>query len=258
MKNILFLLCISFGISLSSQTERDQKIQKRVERDNPSSSTIRPPVVTPSPYYGPGRFPYQPYYGPYRPWYNNRYYRNSFYYGSVPVVASRSRVARENDPVFGFGLVSSIIADAPSTVGVRMLIGGKYVYLFGNYQFSKMNPHSHFDNITLVDVINWNDQYQESVTTNVSWDLGVGMRINKIVYPTVSIGNNKVREYLVYFDETGVLSPNGLYSINGRDKQIFSLTTGVDFHVNKYLIINTGFGVGGPSRLVIGGQIKFQ
>jgi hypothetical protein len=121
-----------------------------------------------------------------------------------------------------------------------------------------MNPHSHYDNITLVDVISWNDDYRQSITTNINWDLGVGMRINKHIYPTVSVGNNKIREYLVYFDELRVLSEDGLYSINGGEKDIFSLTAGVDFHLNKYVVINTALGVAGPPRLTLGGMVKFE
>lgn len=251
MKKIFLFLGLIFTVSVFSQTERNQKIEKRVERDAPSPSIPPPYVVTPRPYVG-------PYYRPYQPWYNNRYYRNSFYYGAAPLAGSRTRPYRESDLIFGLGIVSSIMIDEPSTLGIRMMMGGKYLYIFGNYQYSNMNPHSHYDNITLVDVISWNDDYRQSITTNINWDLGVGMRINKHIYPTVSVGNNKIREYLVYFDELRVLSEDGLYSINGGEKDIFSLTAGVDFHLNKYVVINTALGVAGPPRLTLGGMVKFE
>ena len=258
MKKILLLLTLFFNVSVFSQTERDLKVQKRVERDTPVNRTPRPSVSSPSPYISPGWDPYRPYYGSYQPWYNNRYHRNSFYYSTVPVAMSRSRYGRQSDLMFGLGIVSSTMVDEPSTVGIRMMIGGKYAYLFGNYQYSKMNPHSHYDNVTLDNVISWGDQYRQSITTNVNWDLGVGMRVNKNIYPTVSVGNNKIREYLVYFDELQVLSENGIYSINGGEKDVFSLTAGVDFHLNKYVVINTALGVGGTPRLILGGMVKFE
>lgn len=257
-KIILFAVYLFFTHITLAQSERDFKVQKRVERDTPMNRTPRPSSGSPSPYIGPGWDPYRPYYGSYQPWYNNRYYRNSFYYGTVPVAMSRSRPNRQNDIMFGIGIVSTIMVDEPSTVGVRMMIGGKYIYLFGNYQYSKMNPHSHYDNITLENVISWNDYFRETVTTNVNWDLGIGMRINKKLYPTVSVGNNKVREYLVYYDDYRVLSENGLYSINGGEKDLFSLTAGVDLHLNKFVVLNTALGIAGPARLTIGGMIKFK
>jgi hypothetical protein len=63
---------------------------------------------------------------------------------------------------------------------------------------------------------------------------------------------------MVHYDELRVLSSDGYYSINGSRKKVFSLTAGVDFHINDYVIVNTGLGLSGPPKLVLGTQLKFQ
>jgi len=256
MKKLLILVvCLFFTHTIFSQTERDQKIQKRVERDNPTprvSGGSTPTVGTPQPYYGSY---YNPYYNPYRRnrW-DRRYYRNPRVYTPAPVVVSGGN----QQPMFAMGLIGSIMIDQPSSLGVRMNVGGRQMYVFGSFAVSGNNPYSHYDNITLLDVIDWGDEYKFDFNRTSMWDVGIGMRINDKVYPTVAIGSTNIRSYMVYYDELKVLSSDGYYSINGSRKEVFSLTVGVDFHINDYVIINTGLGVSGPPKIVVGTQLKFQ
>jgi len=258
-KLLLLVVCLFFTHTTFSQTEKEQKIQKRVERDNPtprsSAGTTQPVVVTPTPYYGPYYNPYPRYYYGRNRWDNRRYYRNPVVYGSPPVVVGRGR---DDRMMFAMGLIGSIMIDQPSSLGVRMNVGGKQMYVFGSFGVSGNNPYSHYDNVTLLDVFVWGDEYKFDFNRTSMWDVGVGMRINDKVYPTVAIGSTNTRSYMVHYDELRVLSSDGYYSINGSRKEVFSLTVGVDFHLNDYVIINTGLGLSGPPKLVLGTQLKFQ
>jgi len=254
-KLLLLVVCLFFTHTTFSQTEKEQKIQKRVERDTPSprSSGGSTTVVTPQPFYGPYYNPYPTYYGRNR-WDDRRFYRNSRVYTAAPVVVNN----RNQQPMFAMGLIGSIMVDQPSSLGVRMNVGGKQMYVFGSFAVSGNNPYSHYDNVTLLDVFVWGDEYKFDFNRTSMWDVGIGMRINDKVYPTVAIGSTNTRTYMVHYDDLRVLSENGYYSINGSTKEIFSLTVGVDFHLNDYVIINTGLGVSGPPKLVLGTQLKFQ
>ena len=170
-KLLLLVVCVFFTHTTFAQSERDQKVQKRVERDNPpprvTTPTTPPPVViTPSynpyyqPYYGPYNFGPN-YYGrnPYR--YNNRYYRR----GRVtppPVVAPVRTKKNRRDDFFALGLASSMFRDRPAPFGGRLSLGSQNVYVFGNYQMSRANRVSHYDNITLADVLLWEDVLREN------------------------------------------------------------------------------------------------
>ena len=256
MKKLLLLLGILLFTPTFSQTEKEQKIQKVVERNNPQDrNTVGTPpvIVTPQPNYGPYYNPYPNYYRRNR-WDNRRYYQNQSLYTPAPIIVSR----QNQQEMFAMGLIGSIMTNHPSTLGVRMTVGGKRMYLFGSFSVSPNNPYSHYDNITLLDVFVWGDEYKFDFNRTTTWDIGIGMKVNKHIYPTVSVGSTNVRTYMIHYDDLKVLSDNGYYSINGSKNQIFSLTGGVDFHINDYVIINTGVGLSGPQRIIIGTQIKFQ
>ena len=256
MKKLLLLLGILLFTPTFSQTEKEQKIQKVVERNKPrdrNTGGTPPVIVTPQPNYGPYYNPYPNYYRRNR-WDNRRYYQNQSLYTPAPIIVSR----QNQQEMFAMGLIGSIMTNHPSTLGVRMTVGGKRMYLFGSFSVSPNNPYSHYDNITLLDVFVWGDEYKFDFNRTTTWDIGIGMKVNKHIYPTVSVGSTNVRTYMIHYDDLKVLSDNGYYSINGSKNQIFSLTGGVDFHINDYVIINTGVGLSGPPRLIIGTQIKFQ
>lgn len=257
MKKILLLLGILLFTPTFSQTEKEQKVQKVVERSNSQHNntigTTPPVIVTPQPNFGPYYNPYPNYYG-WNRWDDRRYYRNPRAYTPAPVIVNR----QNQQEMFAMGLIGSIMTNYPSTLGVRMTVGGKQMYLFGSFSLSPNNPYSHYDNIDLLDVFVWGDEYKFDFNRTTTWDIGVGMRVNKHIYPTVSVGSTNIRTYMIHYDDLKVLSDNGYYSINGSKNQIFSLTGGLDFHINDYVIINTGVGLSGPPRLIIGSQLKFQ
>ena len=270
-KFLILVVCVFFTYTTFAQSERDQKIQKRVERDTrpPRVTTpSNPPVVvTPTPrYYNPY---YSPYYNPYDPFrhnnwgyrsrYNRRRYSSGVYLNPSPVVTTPVRKSSQSDDVFfAVGIIGTFPTELPSTFGFRVSTGGDKIYIFGNFEYSPGNPFSYYHNITLQDVTDWSDEYRETYSTNTKWDLGIGLKINDIIHPTLAFGSNRITDYLVYFDETKVLSSNGLYSIDGGMFNRGSMTMGIDVHLEDVMIIHTGLGLLGPPRLSLGLQFKIN
>ena len=274
MKKLLILVsCVFFTFTTFAQSERDQKVQKRVERDNPpprvTTPTTPPPVVV-TPGYNPY---YQPYYGPYNYGpnyygrnsyrynnrnyrYNNRYYRRSRV-TPPPVVAPVRTKKNRSEDFFALGLASSMFGDRPAPFGGRLSLGSQSVYLFGNYQMSRGNRVSHYDNITLADVLLWEDVYERTNTGVTKWDVGMGFTATEPIHPTLSVGVITTKDFLVYRDELNVLSSNGLYSINGGTQVQGTVTFGVDIHTDD-LVINTGLGLLGPPHFTFGLQMRLN
>ena len=271
-KLLLLVVCVLFTYTTFAQSESEQKVQKRVERDNPPprvTTPSNPPViVNPTPNY------YNPYYGPnyYSPYYygnnsyrysgrNNRYNRR--YYRATPppppvAVAPVRNKKKNNDDLLALGILSSLSTDYPSPFGGRISMGSRRLYFFGNYQLSRNNKVSHYDNITLTDVLIWEDEYQRTNKSVTKWDVGVGLEATHPIHPTLSFGVITLRDYLVYFDELKLLSYNGLYSINGGTKTSATMTIGIDIHLEDGVIINTGLGLVGPPNLTVGLQMNLN
>ena len=271
-KLLLLVVCVFFTYTTFAQSEGEQKVQKRVERDNPlprvTTPSNSPVIVNPNPNY------YSPYYGPYNygPYYygrndyrygrrngryNNRYYRSTP--PPPPVVGTHVRTKKkDNNEVLAFGLVSSVSADYPSPFGIRMSTGSKQLYFFGNYQISRSSRVSHYNNITLTDVISWGDTYERTNKRVTKWDVGIGMTATHPIHPTLSFGVITITDYLVYYDELQLLSNSGLYSINGGKQTSGTVTIGVDVFLGDGVILNTGLGLVGPPNLTLGLQMNLN
>lgn len=274
MRRILLLVvCVLFTYTTFAQSESEQKVQKRVERDNPPprvTTPSNPPVIVNpnpgiyySPYYGP--YNYQPYrYGRNSYRYGSRNYRNNnrYYPQSPPpppvAVAPLRTKKKKNDELVAFGLVSSLSADYPSPFGIRMSAGSQQLYFFGNYQLTRSNRVSHYDNITLADVIGWEDTYERTNKSVTKWDVGIGMTATHPIHPTLSFGVITITDYLVYYDELKLLSNSGLYSINGGKQTSGTVTIGVDVFLSDGVILNTGLGLVGPPNLTLGLQMNLN
>lgn len=271
-KLLLLVVCVFFTYTTFAQSESEQKVQKRVERDNPpprvTTPSNSPVIVNPNPNY------YSPYYGPYNygPYYygrndyrygrrngryNNRYYRSTP--PPPPVVGTHVRTKKkDNDEVVAFGLISSVSADYPSPFGIRMSAGSKQLYFFGNYQISRSSRVSHYNNITLADVISWGDTYERTNKSVTKWDVGIGMTATHPIHPTLSFGVITITDYLVYYDELQLLSNSGLYSINGGKQTSGTVSIGVDIFLSDGVILNTGLGLVGPPNLTLGLQMNLN
>ena len=271
-KLLLLVVCVFFTYTTFAQSESEQKVQKRVERDNPlprvTTPSNSPVIVNPNPNY------YSPYYGPYNygPYYyerndyrygrrngryNNRYYRSTP--PPPPVVGTHVRTKKkDNNEVVAFGLISSVSVDYPSPFGIRMSAGSKQLYFFGNYQISRSSRVSHYNNITLADVISWGDTYERTNKSVTKWDVGIGMTATHPIHPTLSFGVITITDYLVYYDELQLLSNSGLYSINGGKQTSGTVTIGVDIFLSDGVILNTGLGLVGPPNLTLGLQMNLN
>lgn len=261
MKNwLLLVVCVFFTYTTFAQTERDDKVQKRVERDNPKPPVVVNPSPQPAPprtYYNPNPYYYDPFYNPYRSGWNHR--RRSVYRPrySSPNYSYRKIESepRNSDEIFGIGLDMYVTRTTPM-FGAQGFVGGKEAYWLFGLAFSPVNPFSHFDNITLSDVLRWEDEYVRTYRYNQIFQIGGGFRIGEIFYPRITLGGFTQKDYLVYFDELNILTPSGNYSINGGKTNSFIMDVGLNVHQPKWFL-STSTGIVGPKRFSVGLGLLF-
>ena len=223
-KLILFVVCVFFTHTTFAQSERDQKINKKVERDNPlPPQNTKPPqsvIVQPTPYYN-------PYYNPYRNTYPlyQRYNRPSVIIPPQPLTY-QNNPRRESNVDFGLMTTLGLYNSSRPTIGLRGTLGGENYYGIVGWEASARNPYSHYNNISILDVEGWDDESIGKFTTTN-------------------------REYLAFMDEEYVLSPNGKYSINGQTKTLNGLQIGMSYR-SKRTITSMDLGLLGPKRLSMG------
>ena len=263
MKNwLLLVVCVFFTYTTFAQTERDDKVQKRVERDNPKPPVVVNPSTQPLPprtYYNPNPYYYNrdPFYNPYRGGWNNprrsfyrpRYSTPNYSYGKI------ESEPRNSDEIFGIGLDLYVTRTTPM-FGAQGFVGGKEAYWLFGLAFSPVNPFSHFDNITLSDVLRWEDEYVRTYRYNQIFQIGGGFRIGEIFYPRITLGGFTQKDYLVYYDELNILTQSGNYSINGGKTNSFIMDVGLNVHQQKWFI-STSTGIVGPKRFSVGLGLLF-
>ena len=249
MKKILLILTmIGFTLSGFGQ-ERNEKLQKRAERDTPPRTTqTQPPqtvIVQPTPYYNPYAF------GGNRYAYRNPYSRRRMRTNPPIVVGPQPQRIRRDDGVFGFQTTLGVYEGSHPTLGFRILSGNdKFIGIFG-YEASARNPYSHYNNISIVDVEGWEDEFIGDFKTTNTIELGMALHMDGNLYTTLIGYGTTNKEYLGYFDEEFVLSPNGEYSINGYTKTVTGLQMGIA-HRTKITIVSLNLGLLGPKRLAMG------
>lgn len=265
MKRIIFVFaCLLFTNPLWSQkTERQQKVEKRVERDykpsqnNNSGSTggNQTIIVTPQPMYHDNFYFNNPYRLDY-PYYDYRYNRYDYRWrGNVNTPRTTVSVNNPQDIKAGIGLVTSINRDLPPTVGLRLKLGGEQTYYSFSYQLTGKNPYSHYDNITLDEVLGWNDEFRGTYYDIRLYDIGFHTKVSKSTYMNVMIGNMRYDSYRIYYDELQVLSDGGEYTINGESKNYTLLSVGADYSIND-IVLSAGVGIVGPRVLTLGISYK--
>ena len=248
-KLILFVVCVFFTHTTFAQSERDQKINKKVERDNPlPPQNTKPPqsvIVQPTPYYN-------PYYNPYRNTYPlyQRYNRPSVIIPPQPLTY-QNNPRRESNVDFGLMTTLGFYNSSRPTIGLRGTLGGENYYGIFGWEASARNPYSHYNNISILDVEGWDDESIGKFTTTNTLELGIGINITKGLYTTVIGYGTTKREYLAFMDEEYVLSPNGKYSINGQTKTLNGLQIGMSYR-SKRTITSMDLGLLGPKRLSMG------
>ena len=273
MKRILLLLFLLFSFTLFAQSEKEQKIQKKVESNQSSTSSSSSSSSTNnsssnwntnnnwnnnnhwnSRRYN-NRYYYDPYYYPNSRWgWNNprlrRYGRSNTYSTSNSSNLS-NRIPRTYPKlILGLGVSSSIISNRPATVGGRFIAGNEKYYVFFGIERSQPNPYTFYDNIDLWDVLGWDDYVEDYYYSNNTY-FGIAVHAGDNFYPHLSFGNVTSTRYLLCMDETFVLSSDGNYTILGERKLTSTFGVGLDYKYNHLLFTST-LGLTGPNRLSLG------
>ena len=273
MKRILLLLFLLFSFTLFAQSEKEQKIQKKVESNQSSTSSSSSSSSTNnsssnwntnnnwnnnnhwnSRRYN-NRYYYDPYYYPNSRWgWNNprlrRYGRSNTYSTSNSSNLS-NRIPRTYPKlILGLGVSSSIIYNRPATVGGRFIAGNEKYYVFFGIERSQPNPYTFYDNIDLWDVLGWDDYVEDYYYSNNTY-FGIAVHAGDNFYPHLSFGNVTSTRYLLCMDETFVLSSDGNYTILGERKLTSTFGVGLDYKYNHLLFTST-LGLTGPNRLSLG------
>ncbi len=233
------LLLLFLPLLVLSQSERDDKIKKRSERNNRPSTTTTitesstPVFVPQNNFYN----PYNPYnqYTPYRPYYPTRIRGNDN--GIFNRRNSNNQVDSNRKPLnvslgFTVGVGRELLS--PSS-GLFLTLGGE-TFLYLSYESSSDSPYEHYDNITFEEVMSWGDEKVDEFESYSSFGIGVGGELYKNISQYAGISIYGRDRDLVYYDEYFLLSDNGEYSINDKDETNFNLIYGLKFDYERMCI----------------------
>jgi len=240
--NKLLTLFLLLPIICIGQSEVDDKVRKRSERNIPSfnssdNTTIIVPNTQPTVIY-----PYGNFYNPYNP-YSVRPFRNTSGYYGDDYYNGHSSYKKPSPFKTRLGLIGGL--SSPSSVGMYGTFGND-LFLYLSYEGSKISDYEHYDNISYIDVIGWDDEKIDEFERYTSFTIGIGGEITEDISHFAGVNLNKVDKDLVFFDEFLILSDNGEYSINDTTKRDFGLVYGALFNIKKinfgpsiYFLTNT-------------------
>jgi hypothetical protein len=252
---VLILLC-SFVASGQSK-EIQSKLQKRNQTFGTNGTFIprtyygfprydfNGPI---NPYFFPGYDPY--FYSPIYPWYSPRVLIPDVTYPSI-TGTTRSSSTRNTNSFFALGLN---LPYRPTTndIGVGMFMaGGKDNFFIFSLDVIGSNPYPYYSNISKYEAASWGDAYLGKESETFSYSIGGGRRFNNF-YPYVAVSILSTDNYLIYWDDTYILSSNGRYTIDGISNTQMGATFG--FLVRAQ---NVSFNFSGSSTSVISGGIGF-
>jgi hypothetical protein len=220
------ILLLFTPLLLLSQSEKDEKIRKRSERNTPSTNYVESnPVFVPSPVQPPVFYPNN-YYSPWNPYvpYRRRnvsgYYGDDYYSGNGTPFNLKGRL--------GFTVSPSKL---PS-VGLYGTLGGDtFIYL--SYEGSSQSEYEHYDNISFEEVMSWEDEQIDTFEEYRSFSIGVGGVFMGNLSQFAGVNLSTLKTDLVFYDELLILSSNGEYSITDKLENDFSLMYGLLYDYNK-------------------------
>ena len=239
MKNILLILILLLPFLTFGQSEEYfEKSQKRSEKFFRNNSPIiyNPYLVNP---------------------YNTPFYR-PYIYSPWSYYPRTTRVNRNDDIKYlllHVGFSNTFSNNTPYSYGVYVSFKGERMVTLFDIEFSNQNNYQHYDNISLGNVQYWNDDFIGELNTIFDFGIGVGPKVTSSLYPFVMasvIGSN---QYLIFFDETYVLSNTGEYTINGDQSIQFNFGPGILFNY-KFFELKTNFEILTPRRFNFGVGIK--
>lgn len=221
---ILFLLV---PFALLGQSEKDEKVRKRSERNNPTPVYVEPSTVfIPSPIQTPNFYPDNNFYSPWSPYvpYRRRnvsgYYGDDYYSGNGTPFNLKGRL--------GF----TVSPNKLPSVGLYGTLGGEtFVYL--SYEGSSQSEYEHYDNISFEEVMSWEDEQIDTFEEYRSFSIGVGGVFMGNLSQFAGVNLSTLKTDLVFYDELLILSSNGEYSITDKLENDFSLMYGLLYDYNK-------------------------
>lgn len=273
---LYFILSISIPFNGITQSERDQKTSIRNTPQTKSSnfqnqseiyekSSIRQQnYQSPNP-----RYPQPVIYND--PWMWNRWnrwgtpvygynyfdtwYMNDYYGRRIP-----TRVYyysdRKTDTIYGKPLNTrlGINFSTQKDIGGWITIGSKNFFFF-EVNTKIVNDNSTYYNDSRVNFISasqiWKDERKEDIKKGSSVYIGFGAKF-KNTQPYLALGFSKEKNLYQFYDETFILSNNGLYSFNSNTRNITSFKMGLIQDWKRFSLKadydpfrnNFGFGVG--------------
>lgn len=201
-----------FSLSLTAQSEEQQKLQHRADKYNQQQVIVSEPLLV---------RPYAPYAVPV---YRRPYAQPSTFYGTSRLHGSLG---------LSLGLPTS---GQPTTFGLYATLG-QTNRLYLHARSSKSNPYNHYPNISLYEVNQWQDQLKEVFINRT--DIGIGIAIKQLdrFYHILGINIYHLDRDLVYLDETLIL-PYPLdqyYSIDGDTKTSVNILYGLMYQPTSRL-----------------------
>lgn len=220
MKKLLLFLYLALPLISFSQvdSESESKFGKRSERDNPPRLDGNV-FINPNPNF-PITYPYYNFYNPYNPYIP--YYGNFNRFSGSPLQ-------------FSMGAKSSIgFEHLTPSLGFYTNFGRNKGFFHMSFEASSSSDYEHYDNITLSEaVLEYDDVRAGEFNRYVGVSLGVGGRINQKISPIIAVNIYELEEDLIFIDDTGILSSEGEYTINGKTTQNFNLMVGSYIQVNS-------------------------
>lgn len=230
-KSLCFILLLIPNL-LMGQSERDQKINKKSDRNKPTTTVVvtESQTVYQNNSYYPPLNPYNPY--------NNRGFRNGYYENNYNsnrgnnnfFSKKRSDNSTPRNSNIRLGFIGGL--SDPTSLGLFTTIGNK-MFLYLSYEGSPSSTYEHYDNISFEEVMNWGDEQRDTFETYTSFSVGFGGEVTDKLSQFAGININTINKDLVFYDELLILSNNGEYSINDTEKTNFSLVYGLIFDMNK-------------------------
>jgi hypothetical protein len=214
MKGLLATILATLSLSLTAQTEEQQKEQHRADKFNQPQVHIYEPVsLRPNALYAVPVTSYRPVYFP----------------GSGPAVTSSLEGS------IGLSL-GGPTAELPVTFGAYLTLGHRH-RLYLHARSSPSNPYNHYPEISLYQVNQWQDKLAETFTHKTDIGLGITIQQNQTLNHLVGLNLSYLDMDLVYLDEDRIL-PYPLdqhYSIEGKTETKVSLMYGLNCTVTGRL-----------------------
>lgn len=186
-----------FSLSLTAQSEEQQKQQKKAENSRSQNLELRPSFFYPTQVY--------PHHSGYRPVYER---------------TSSSPSSFNYDLKYSIGLTSPALSSnsIPKPIGFYMTVINQSRGFYILARASKPNPNRYYNNITKQEANQWGDEYKGQYTQLQDLTIGILTTTNPISH-LIAINTRSITTDQLYLDPTGILPyrDSRLYSI---DRQI--------------------------------------